>query len=196
MRKAFTLIELLVVIAIIGILAAMLMPALSRARAEAYKSSCINNMKQIGTGTQMYRNTYNSLPQTGNTGEGNESLGYIRASTVESDSTFSCPAMNHSPSWDTDTDSWNPTLSYDYDSREYTAKPMKVIAADTTTDNHDDGSVALFADYHAEWLTSSADNVVKNDKVVGTDSNIYTGGGANESTDTVLTTSEDTPPNG
>ncbi|MBI2928919.1 MAG: prepilin-type N-terminal cleavage/methylation domain-containing protein [Verrucomicrobia bacterium] len=60
---AFTLVELLVVVAVIGILASLLMPAISRAKGRALASQCLNNLKQIGLATTLYVQDHNGLIQ-------------------------------------------------------------------------------------------------------------------------------------
>ena len=97
LKNKFTLIELLVVIAIIAILAAMLLPALSAARASAKRAFCANNLKQVGTGLFIYTDCYKDfIPPIEHVNSAN-SLWDVELNSLMGDTCniFMCPEDPH-----------------------------------------------------------------------------------------------------
>lgn len=95
-HTGFTLIELLVVIAIIAILAAILFPVFARAREQARKTSCLSNLKQIGTAIVMYAQDYdeNLVPVATGICPGPTSFGWadLAYPYVKNEKVFDCPS--------------------------------------------------------------------------------------------------------
>lgn len=177
--RSFTLIELLVVIGIIGLLMGMLLPALARAREEARRTDCKNNLKNIGNAMFMYRDSYGEFFPAYDSSTPTDAMSLLYPTYIETVQTFRCKSTRDNPKiynektvsdpggvisytqigFGSSSPHWS---SYGYDGKiAFTGSIERPIAADmdgssvtnprSATANHAGGQNVLYLGGHVKW---------------------------------------------
>jgi len=172
-RRAFTLVELLVVIAIIGILVALLLPAIQAAREAARRTECQNHLKQIGLALQTYHDTQKAFPMgRDRTNQKSVSWSFRLLPQIEESAIYSAFDKNEQVDATVNERAMRTPIEV------YACPSRRAAAANRNFDNNDDPptpemvGVASLGDYAANAgvrISTGMQNVNPNDDTITSD---------------------------